>query len=144
VPAFAAAAAALGRELTVPDVAQTVVLTRTAMKSSAMPEGEDLETIGRTGATLAIHLSVRNLREIERRLIPLYGADCPCVVAYRVGWPDQTFVEGTLGDVREKVRRAKITRTALILVGRALASEDFRDSALYDPAHVHVLRPVRG
>ena len=144
VPAFAAAAAALGRELTVPEVAQTVVLTRTAMKSSAMPQGEDLETIGRTGATLAIHLSVRNLREIERRLIPLYGADCPAVIAYRVGWPDQRLIEGALADIREKARKAKITRTALILVGRALAPGGFRDSALYDAAHVHVLRPTRG
>ncbi len=143
VPAFAAAAAALGRELTVPEVAQTVIVTRTAMKSSAMPEGEDLETIGRTGATLAIHLSIRNLREIERKLIPLYGADCPVVVAYRVGWPDQAFIEGTLADIREKVRKAKITRTALILLGPALAPPEFRDSALYDGAHVHVLRPKR-
>ncbi|MBA5775946.1 precorrin-4 C(11)-methyltransferase [Stappia sp. F7233] len=144
VPAFAAAAAALGQELTVPEIAQTVILTRTAMKSSAMPEGEDLATLGRSGATLAIHLSVRNLREIERQLIPLYGADCPAVVAYRVGWPDQSFIRGTLSDIREKVREAKITRTALIFVGKALQpDEDFRDSALYDGAHVHVLRPKR-
>jgi len=85
VPAYAAAAAAMGQELTVPEVAQTIILTRTAMKSSAMPPGEDLDTLGRTGATLAIHLSVRNLREIERALTPHYGADCPVVVAYRVG-----------------------------------------------------------
>lgn len=144
VPAFAAAAAALGRELTVPEIAQTVILTRTAMKSSAMPEGEDLETLGRTGATLAIHLSIRNLREIERQLSPLYGADCPVVVAYRVGWPDQAFLHGTLADIREKVREAKLTRTALIFVGRALdPDQDFRDSALYDADHVHVLRPKR-
>src|SRR5690606_40203342 len=97
-----------------------------------------------SGATLAIHLSVRNLREIERQLIPLYGADCPVIVAYRVGWPDQAFLRGTLADIREKVRVAKITRTALIFVGRALEpDEDFRDSALYDAAHAHVLRPVR-
>ncbi|GGE89111.1 precorrin-4 C(11)-methyltransferase [Stappia taiwanensis] len=144
VPAFAAAAAALGQELTVPEIAQTVILTRTAMKSSAMPEGEDLETLGRSGATLAIHLSVRNLREIERQLAPLYGADCPVVVAYRVGWPDQSFIHGTLADIRDKVRAAKITRTALVFVGRALEPQaDFRDSALYDAAHVHVLRPKK-
>lgn len=144
VPAFAAAAAALGQELTVPEIAQTVILTRTAMKSSAMPEGEDLETLGRSGATLAIHLSVRNLREIERQLSPLYGADCPVVVAYRVGWPDQSFIHGTLADIRDKVRAAKITRTALVFVGRALEPQaDFRDSALYDAAHVHVLRPKK-
>ncbi len=143
VPAFAAAAAALGQELTIPEVAQTVILTRTAMKSSSMPEGEDLETLGRSGATLAIHLSVRNLREVERKLVPLYGADCPVVLAYRVGWPDQLFLKGTLSDIREKVRAEKITRTALVLVGPALGQEDFRDSALYDSAHVHVLRPNR-
>jgi precorrin-4/cobalt-precorrin-4 C11-methyltransferase len=143
VPAFAAAAAGLGLELTVPEVCQTVILTRTAMKSSAMPAGEDLEVLGRSGATLAIHLSVRNLREVERKLIPLYGADCPVVVAYRVGWPDQMFLKGTLSDIREKVRAEKITRTALVLVGPVLGQADFRDSALYDGAHVHVLRPKR-
>ncbi|MCB1493672.1 MAG: precorrin-4 C(11)-methyltransferase [Rhodobiaceae bacterium] len=143
VPAFAAAAAALGQELTIPDVSQTVILTRTAMKSSAMPEGESLAELGKSGALLAIHLSVRNLREIERQLIPLYGADCPAVVAYRVGWPDQAFIRGTLSDIREKVRTEKITRTALIFVGRALGETDFRDSALYDGAHAHILRPVR-
>lgn len=144
VPAFAAAAAALGQELTVPEIAQTVILTRTTMKSSDMPEGEDLVTLGRSGATLAIHLSIRNLREIERQLVPLYGADCPVVVAYRVGWPDQAFIRGTLSDIRDKVRDAKITRTALIFVGRALEpQEDFRDSALYHADHVHVLRPKR-
>ena len=144
VPAFAAAAAALGRELTIPEVSQTVILTRTAMKSSAMPDGEDLATLAQSGATLAIHLSVRNLREIERQLIPTYGPDCPAVVAYRVGWPDELMICGTLATIREKVRKEKITRTALILVGRALADHDFRDSALYDSAHAHILRPQRG
>ena len=143
VPAFAAAAAALGRELTIPEVSQTVVLTRTAMKSSAMPDGEDLATLARSGATLAIHLSIRNLREIERQLIPTYGPDCPAVVAYRVGWPDERLIHGTLATIREKVRTEKITRTALILVGRALADQDFRDSALYDGTHAHILRPKR-
>lgn len=145
VPAFAAAAAALGRELTVPEVSQTVILTRTAMKSSVMPEGEDLDTLGRSGATLAIHLSIRNLLEVERRLTPHYGADCPVIVAYRVGWPDQSFVHGTLCTIREKVRAAKLTRTALIFVGRALdPSQGFPDSALYDADHVHILRTKRG
>ncbi|MEM8792853.1 MAG: precorrin-4 C(11)-methyltransferase [Pseudomonadota bacterium] len=143
VSAYAAAAAALGRELTMPEVAQTVILTRTAMKSSAMPPGEDLETLGRTGATLAIHLSIRNLAEIERKLTPFYGPDCPVIVAYRVGWPDQMFIEGTLSTIREKVRATKITRTALILLGPALAETDFRDSALYDGAYPHVLRPQK-
>jgi precorrin-4/cobalt-precorrin-4 C11-methyltransferase len=143
VPAFAAAAAALGRELTIPEVTQTVILTRTAMKSSAMPEGEDLSTLARSRATLVIHLSIRNLLEIERQLAPVCGADCPVIVAYRVGWPDEAFIRGTLADIRDKVRAAKITRTALIFVGRALAETDFRDSALYDAGHAHVLRPKR-
>jgi precorrin-4/cobalt-precorrin-4 C11-methyltransferase len=143
VPAFAAAAAALGRELTIPEVSQTVILTRTAMKSSAMPEGEDLATLAKSGATLVIHLSIRNLLEIERQLAPHYGSDCPVIIAYRVGWPDETFIHGTLADIRDNVRAAKITRTALVMVGRALADSDFRDSALYDAEHVHVLRPKR-
>jgi len=143
VPAFAAAAAALGRELTVPEVSQTVILTRTAMKSSAMPEGEDLATLAQSGATLAIHLSVRNLLEIERQLTPSCGTDCPVIVAYRVGWPDEQFIHGTLADIRDKVRAAKLTRTALVFVGRVLAETEFRDSALYDAGHAHILRPKR-
>lgn len=141
VPAYAAAAAALGIELTVPEVAQTVILTRTAMKSSAMPPGEELEELGRSGATLAIHLSIRNLRAVRRALEPSYGVDCPVAVVYRVGWPDQTILRGTLADIADRVRAAKITRTALILVGPALDARLFRDSALYDAAHPHVLRP---
>lgn len=141
VPAYAAAAAAMGQELTVPEKAQTVILTRTAMKSTGMPEGEDLAALGQSRATLAIHLSVRNLRLIERELTPLYGADCPVVVAYRVGWPDQMFLRGTLADIRNKVRAAKLTRTALILVGWVFdTGGDFPDSALYDAARPHILR----
>ncbi len=144
VPAYAAAAAALGQELTIPEVAQSIVLTRMSMKSSSMPAGETLENFARTGATLAIHLGVRALLEIERVLAPHYGADCPVVVAYRVGWPDEMLIRGTLSDIRDKVRSAKITRTALILAGPALGEvSDFRDSALYDPAMPHVLRPKR-
>ncbi|MEM9794529.1 MAG: precorrin-4 C(11)-methyltransferase [Pseudomonadota bacterium] len=144
VPAYAAAAAVMGQELTIPEVSQTLILTRTSMKSSGMPEGEDLETLGRTGATLAIHLSVRNLLLIERQLTPHYGSDCPVVVAYRVGWPDQKILRGTLADIRGKVQSEKITRTALIFVGPALGMSDgFRDSALYDGDYPHVLRPKR-
>ena len=142
VPAYAAAAAALGQELTIPEVAQSIVLTRVSMKSTSMPSGETLENFGRTGATLAIHLGVRALRDIERKLSPYYGADCPVVVAYRVGWPDQMFIRGTLADIHSKVKAEKITRTALILLGPALnATRDFKDSALYDPSIPHVLRP---
>jgi precorrin-4/cobalt-precorrin-4 C11-methyltransferase len=140
VPAFAAAAAALNLELTLPDVAQTVILTRTAMQASAMPEGEELERLGASKATLAIHLSIRNLGHVERALTPHYGAECPVIVAYRVGWPDQAFIHGTLSTIAAKVRAAKLTRTALILVGHVLSAEGFSDSALYNAAHEHVLR----
>jgi precorrin-4/cobalt-precorrin-4 C11-methyltransferase len=141
VSAYAAASAALKRELTLPDVAQTVILTRTAVRSSSMPPGEDLETLGATGATLAIHLSVNNLAHVQRTLIPHYGEDCPVVVAYRVTWPDELFIKGTLADIREKVKAAGITRTALIMVGRVLSTETFDDSRLYAADHHHVLRP---
>ncbi len=142
VPAYAAAAAALGQELTIPEVAQSIVLTRMSMKSTGMPEGETLENFARTGATLAIHLGVRALRDIVRRLSPFYGDDCPVVVAYRVGWPDQLLIRGTLAEIHALVRAEKITRTALILVGPALAEvREFRDSALYNPEKPHLLRP---
>ena len=145
VPAYAAAAAAIGQELTIPEIAQSIVLTRMSMQSTSMPEGETLENFARTGATLAIHLAVRNMREIERVLVPYYGEDCPVVVGYRVSWPDQLILRGTLATIRGQVRKAKITRTALILVGPALAeAQEFVDSALYDPAKPHVLRPVTG
>jgi len=141
VPAFAAAAAALSTELTLPDVSQTVILTRTSVRSSAMPNNEDLATLGRSGATLAIHLSVSNLAHVVKELSPLYGADCPVVVAFRVGWPDQSFIRGRLSDIRDKVKAAGLTRTALILVGRVLGGAEFTDSRLYAEDHTHVLRP---
>ena len=140
VPAFAAAAAVLKTEFTLPEIAQTVILTRTSMQASPMPEGEALEELGRSRATLAIHLSIRNLAHIERALTPHYGPDCPVVVAYRITWPDQMIIKGTLSTIARKVREAKLTRTALILVGPVLGAEDFRDSALYDAGHEHVLR----
>ena len=143
VPAYAAAAAALGRELTLPGVSQSVVLTRTAVRSSGMPEAESLAAFGATGATLAIHLSVNNLARVVRELEPHYGADCPAAVVYRASWPDQQVIRGRLDDIRAKVKAAGITRTALILVGRVLGGADFPDSKLYDPAHHHVLRPKR-
>ncbi|MBO0661753.1 precorrin-4 C(11)-methyltransferase [Jiella sp. MQZ9-1] len=145
VPAFAAAAAALKLELTVPEVCQTVILTRTAMQSSAMPIGEELSTLGHSGATLAIHLSVRNIPHIQRELTPLsaYGEDCPAIIAYRVGWEDEAFIRTTLSALHRAAREAKLTRTALIFVGRALGATDFIDSKLYDANHVHVLRPKR-
>jgi precorrin-4/cobalt-precorrin-4 C11-methyltransferase len=140
VPAYAAAAAALKTELTLPEIAQTVILTRTAVRATDMPPGEELATLAASRATLAIHLSINNLAAIVRTLAPLYGADCPVVVAHRVSWPDQLLLRGSLATIRDLVKTAGITRTALILVGRALGETAFRDSALYDPAHSHVLR----
>ncbi len=140
VPAFAAAAAALKTEFTLPEIAQTVIITRTTMKASAMPQGEELEKLGASKATLAIHLSIRNLGYIERALTPHYGADCPVVVAYRVTWPDELFIHGTLSTIAKKVKTAKITRTALVLVGPVFGHTNFRNSALYDKDHEHVLR----
>lgn len=133
VPAFAAAAAELKTELTLPGISQTIILTRTAVQASPMPPAEELEELGRSGATLAIHLSVRSIDRVQRALIPHYGADCPVIVAYRVSWPDQVYIRGTLADIAGKVRDAKIKRTALILVGRVLDAQGFRDSSLYDP-----------
>ncbi|MEM1101773.1 MAG: precorrin-4 C(11)-methyltransferase [Pseudomonadota bacterium] len=145
VPAYTAAAAALGQELTIPEVAQSIVLTRMSMKSTGMPQHETLTNFAKSRTTIAIHLAIRNLREIERQLIPEYGADCPVAVIYRASWPDELILRGTLGDIREKVRTAKITRTALILVGPALGEvTDFKDSALYDPREEHILRVKKG
>jgi precorrin-4/cobalt-precorrin-4 C11-methyltransferase len=143
VPAFAAAAAALKTELTLPEISQTVILTRTAVRATPMPAGEELEALARSGATLAIHLSINNLAAVVRALTPHYGTDCPVVVAYRVSWPDERILRGTLADIRDQVKAAGITRTALILVGRALAPSGFSDSKLYAAAHHHVLRPRR-
>jgi precorrin-4/cobalt-precorrin-4 C11-methyltransferase len=132
VPAFAAAAAALGRELTVPEVAQSVVLTRVSGRASQMPKGESLAAFAATGATLAIHLAIHALDKIVAELIPFYGADCPVAVVAEASRPNEKIVRGTLGDIEKKLAAAPIERTALILVGRALATEDFRESALYN------------
>ena len=140
VSAYAAAAAAINTELTLADVSQSVILTRTSVRASNMPIGEDLATIGKTGATLAIHLSVNNMAKVIRELIPNYGEDCPVVVAYRVSWPDEIIITGTLKDIREKVKPLGITRTALIMVGRVFGNKNFSDSHLYSPDHSHILR----
>jgi precorrin-4/cobalt-precorrin-4 C11-methyltransferase len=133
VPAFAAAAAAIGRELTVPEVAQSVVLTRTGGRASRMPESERLSAFAASRATLAIHLAVQRIDAIAAELVPHYGSDCPVAVVVRASWPDERILRGTLADIAAKVAAEPIERTALILVGRALAAEDFRESALYDP-----------
>jgi precorrin-4/cobalt-precorrin-4 C11-methyltransferase len=140
VPTYAAAAAALKTELTAPGVSQTVILTRTAMKASAMPEGEELAALGRSGATLAIHLSIRNMHHVVDSLTPDYGGECPVAVLYRVSWPDELIIRGTLDDIAAQVRAAKLTRTALIIVGRVLEGSEAQDSSLYSPDHVHIFR----
>lgn len=135
VPSFAAAAAALGRELTIPEVAQSLVLTRVSGRASKMPEGETLAAFGATGATLAIHLAIHALDRVVTELTPLYGADCPVAVVVRASWPDERIVRGTLSDIEVKVAAEPIERTALILVGRSLGAQGFRESALYDAGY---------
>ena len=143
VPAYAAAAAALGQELTLPDVSQTLVLTRTSMRSSAMPNREDLKTLARSGATLAIHLSARNTRHIQHCLIPIYRTDCPVAIVVRASWPDEKIFRCTLEDLHQVVKQNRIRRTALIIVGRVLEDQNYSDSKLYDAAHFHILRPKK-
>jgi precorrin-4/cobalt-precorrin-4 C11-methyltransferase len=143
VPAFAAAAAVLGRELTVPEVAQTVVLTRVPGRASRMPDGEKLATYAATGATLAIHLAIHGLEKIVAELIPILGADCPVAVVARVSWPDERVEQGTLGDIVGRLAEEPVERTALVLIGRALAAKDFRESALYDPDYRRRFRSRR-
>jgi len=140
VPSFAAAAAALGRELTVPEVAQSVVLTRLSGRASKMPPHETLEAFGATGATLAIHLAIHALAEVVEKLLPFYGADCPAAVVVRASWPDERIIRARLGDLEAAVATDPVERTALILVGPALGSSDFRESALYAKGYARRFR----
>lgn len=132
VPAFAAASAALRRELTLPEVAQSVVLTRTGGRASSMPPRETLVAFAATGATLAVHLSIHALSRVVAELTPLYGADCPVAIVAWASWPQERIVRGTLATIAGSMADDPVERTALILVGPALAAEDFRESALYD------------
>ena len=141
VPSFAAAAAALGAELTLPGVAQSVVLTRTSGRASAMPDGEDLVNFARTGATLAIHLSVHVLEKVVADLTPHYGVDCPVAVVWRASWPDQRVVRATLATLQTAIG-AEMERTALILVGHALGSDNFDESRLYAGDYDRRFRPL--
>jgi precorrin-4/cobalt-precorrin-4 C11-methyltransferase len=140
VPAFAGAAARLAAELTLPEISQTIILTRTSGKASAMPESERLEVLGASKATLAIHLSIRNLAYVEQALTPHYGADCPVIIVYRATWPDEEIIVTTLSGMRGRVREEKITRTALVFVGHVFGAANFRDSKLYDQDFAHILR----
>ena len=143
VPAFAAAAAVLGRELTVPEIAQSVVLTRMPGRASAMPEGETLSAFAATGATLVIHLAIQSLATIVEELVPVYGAECPVAVVVRASCPDERILRGTLGSIRAQVVAEPVERTALVMVGQALAAQDFRESALYDPDYRRRFRDER-
>jgi precorrin-4/cobalt-precorrin-4 C11-methyltransferase len=134
VPAFAAAAAALRRELTIPEVAQTVILTRHSRRASAMPPGEQLDALAAHGATLVVHLGAQAIGEIATTLTAHYGADCPAAVVARASWPDELVLRGTLATIASAVEQAGVKRTATILVGPALAAEGFRDSHLYSSA----------
>jgi len=140
VTATSACAAWLGKELTLSGVSQTIIMTRYEGKTP-FPEAERLPALAQSGATLAIHLGVTRIHKIVEELLPHYGADCPVAVCYRTSWPDQDKVTGTLGDIVEKVREKKFTRTSLILVGRVLAATDFQDSYLYDSEQAHLYRP---
>lgn len=137
VPAFAAAAAALKRELTVPTVGQTVILTRIAQQATPMPEGEDLATLGRSGALMVLHLAARYVDRVVAELTPHYGADCPAAVVAMASRPDELVLRGTLADIAEQVKAAGVVRTAVIIVGRTLGAEQFRDSHLYSAERVH-------
>ncbi|AMB88234.1 precorrin-4 C(11)-methyltransferase [Pseudomonas agarici] len=140
VTATAACAALLGVELTLPDISQSVILTRYADKTT-MPDGEELDSLARHQATMAIHLGIKHLDRIVEVLRPHYGADCPIAVIHRATWPDQDWVQGTLADILGKVQAKGFRRTALILVGRVLASDHFSDSSLYRASHAHLYRP---
>jgi precorrin-4/cobalt-precorrin-4 C11-methyltransferase len=144
VPAFAAAAAALKRELTLPGVAQSLVLTRTSGRASAMPDRETLATFAASGATLAIHLSIHVIEQVVDELTPFYGADCPVAIVFRASWPEERILRGRLSDIADQVRAAELERTALILVGSALAAEDFSESALYSTSYDRRFRPRGG
>jgi precorrin-4/cobalt-precorrin-4 C11-methyltransferase len=135
VPAFSAAAALLGCELTVPGVAQSVVLTRMSGRASRMPESEKLASFAATGATLAIHLAIHVIETVVAELVPYYGEDCPVALVMRASWPDARVLRGTLGDITATLAAQPMERTALILVGRALAAEDFIESSLYSPEY---------
>ena len=132
MPAVAAAAAALECEPSVPEGAQSVVLTRVSGRASRMPETEKLATFAKTGATLVVHLAIHAIATVVDELTPFYGADCPAAVVVQASSPTQRILRGTLADIAAKVAAAKIERTALIMIGRALTAENFRDSALYD------------
>jgi precorrin-4/cobalt-precorrin-4 C11-methyltransferase len=143
VPSFAAAAASLKQELTLPGLAQSLVLTRTSGRASAMPERETLARFAATGATLGIHLSIHALDAVTAELTPHYGADCPVAIVWRASWPDERVIRGTLSTISQLASAAPLERTAIILVGPVLGARDFDESALYDATYLRRFRPGR-
>lgn len=144
VPAFAGAAAALGRELTIPEIAQSLVLTRVSGRASAMPPGETLAGFGATGATLAVHLAIHALPRVVAELVPLYGPDCPVAIVARATWPEERVLRGTLATIEAAVAADPIDRTAIVFVGPGLAAAGFRESALYDAGYQRRFRGREG
>ncbi|HRO11556.1 precorrin-4 C(11)-methyltransferase [Amaricoccus sp.] len=144
VPAFAGAAAALGRELTIPEIAQSLVLTRVPGRASAMPPGETLAGFGATGATLAVHLAIHALPRVVAELVPLYGPDCPVAIVARATWPEERVLRGTLATIEAAVAADPIDRTAIVFVGPGLAAAGFRESALYDAGYQRRFRGREG
>lgn len=144
VPAFAAASAALRKELTVPELAQSLILTRTHGRASSMPQSESLRTFAAARTTMAIHLSIHALAHVIAELTPAYGSDCPAAIVYRASWPDERILRGTLRTMADQVADAGLERTALILVGPALGDGDFAESALYNPEYRRRFREPSG
>jgi precorrin-4/cobalt-precorrin-4 C11-methyltransferase len=144
VPAFAAASAALRRELTVPELAQSLVLTRTPGRASSMPEGESLRVLAAARTTMAVHLSIHAIDHVVAELMPAYGPDCPVAIVYRASWPDECILSGTLANIAERVAEAALERSAIILVGPALGEGDFAESALYNAEYRRRFRELPG
>jgi precorrin-4/cobalt-precorrin-4 C11-methyltransferase len=144
VPAFAAASAALRKELTVPEVAQSLVLTRKGGRASRMPEGQSLRVLAAARTTMAIHLSVHAIDRVVGELMPAYGPDCPVAIVYRASWPDERILRGTMATIPEMVAGASLERSAIILVGPALGEGDFADSALYNADYRRRFREPSG
>jgi len=139
VSSFTAAAAALARELTLPELSQTVILTR-AEGRTLMPSGEKLEDLAKHRATLALFLSITLLKDVVRDVTPSYGADCPVAIVHKASWPEQVIVTGTLADIVEKAKAAKLNSTSMVLIGRVLTATEFANSKLYDPEFTHRFR----
>ncbi|MEV6899704.1 SAM-dependent methyltransferase [Amycolatopsis sp. NPDC051372] len=141
VPAFAASAAVLGRELTVPGIGQSLVITRAQARSTALPEGETLANFARSGTTLALHLAINHIERVTEELVPFYGADCPAAVVALASQPGETVVRGTLTDIAAQAREVGMTRAATIFVGQVLAAGGFPDSFLYSSTRDRASQP---